>query len=310
MNAYSLKPDIILKNFWRENRRFADLFNTVLFEGKPILRPEELQEQDTDVSTVWKQDNYFTMLQKTRDVVKKSAFGIDFVILGIENQMNVHYAMPLRVMIYDALGYLKEYSEFARFHKKEKTPMTSEEFFSRMKKEDRLHPIITLVIYYNERPWDGPFSLLDMMLPLSNKMKSLVADYPMHLLEIRDSETYTFGNSDIQTVFEISRMIFREDYERLRKTYETKTIPFELAVVVGAITRSKELIETAVAEKGDINMCTALEKLKEEGVREGQREFEQLIQKLFALGRIEDVKRIAEDREYRSQLVKELLISE
>ncbi len=66
--------------------------------------------------------------------------------------MNVHYAMPLRVMIYDALGYLKECSEFARFHKQEKTPMTFEGFLSKMKREDRLHPIITVVIYYNEKP--------------------------------------------------------------------------------------------------------------------------------------------------------------
>ncbi len=62
MKAYSLKPDIILKNFWRENGRFADLFNTILFEGKSILHPEELQEQDTDLSTVWKQNDYFTVL--------------------------------------------------------------------------------------------------------------------------------------------------------------------------------------------------------------------------------------------------------
>lgn len=31
----------------------------------------------------------------------------------------------------------------------------------------------------------------------------------------------------------------------------------------------------------------------------------QLIQKLFALGRIEDVKRVAEDKEYRQMLLKE-----
>ncbi|CVI69465.1 hypothetical protein NDGK_01548 [Clostridiales bacterium CHKCI001] len=151
--------------------------------------------------------------------------------------MNMHYAMPFRVMVYDALGYLKECSELARFHKKEKMPMTSDGFLSKMKKEDRLHPIITLVIYYNEKSWDGPFSLQDMMLPLSDKMKSLVAGYPMHLLQVRDSETYTFENRDLQTVFQFSRMMFREDYEKLRKAYETKANSFELAAVVRAITR-------------------------------------------------------------------------
>lgn len=285
-----LKPDTILKNFWRQNERFADLFNTVLFQGKEILRPEQLEEQDTDLSTVWKQNEYLDTLQKTRDVIKKSAFGMDFVLFGIENQMSVHYAMPLRVMFYDALGYLKECSEIARFHKQNKTPMTSEEFLSKLRKEDRLHPIITLVVYYNEKAWDGPNSLQDMMLPLSNEMKQIVANYPMHLLQIRNSEAYSFKNSDIQTVFELSRMIFEEDYEQLKTFYRAKTIPFELASVVGAITQSNELIEVAETGKGEINMCTALEKLKEEGRKEGRREIAyNLLKKGIAIDIIEEV---------------------
>ena len=34
--------------------------------------------------------------------------GVEFVVLGIENQQHIHYAMPLRHMIYDAMGYLKD----------------------------------------------------------------------------------------------------------------------------------------------------------------------------------------------------------
>ena len=30
------KADIIFKDFWRENERFADLFNTVVFKGKEV----------------------------------------------------------------------------------------------------------------------------------------------------------------------------------------------------------------------------------------------------------------------------------
>ena len=42
-----LKPDTVLKNYWRNNEQFADLFNAVLFEGKQVIRPEELQDLDT-----------------------------------------------------------------------------------------------------------------------------------------------------------------------------------------------------------------------------------------------------------------------
>lgn len=46
-----VKPDIILKDFWRDNERFADLFNS-----------------------------YAQTLGRLLDVVKKSAYGVDFVI--------------------------------------------------------------------------------------------------------------------------------------------------------------------------------------------------------------------------------------
>ena len=46
-------------------------------------------------------------VQKVLDVVKKTAYGVDFVILGLENQSKIHYAMPLRHMIGYAFYYLK-----------------------------------------------------------------------------------------------------------------------------------------------------------------------------------------------------------
>ena len=48
-----LKPDTVLKNYWRNNEQFADLFNAVLFEGKQVIRPEELQDLDTEESLYW-----------------------------------------------------------------------------------------------------------------------------------------------------------------------------------------------------------------------------------------------------------------
>ena len=49
-----MKPDTVLKNFWRDNQRFADVFNTVLFNGKQVLKPEDLKEADTDISSIIK----------------------------------------------------------------------------------------------------------------------------------------------------------------------------------------------------------------------------------------------------------------
>ena len=46
------KADIVLKNFWKDNAHFADLFNAVLFDGEQKLHPEDLREADVDLSSV------------------------------------------------------------------------------------------------------------------------------------------------------------------------------------------------------------------------------------------------------------------
>ena len=81
-----LKQDTILKNFWRNNRHFADLFNAVFFSGEQILKPEDLTEVDTDVSSMLRFNGHAETVQKVLDVVKKMAYGVDFVIFGLENQ--------------------------------------------------------------------------------------------------------------------------------------------------------------------------------------------------------------------------------
>lgn len=93
-----LKPDIIFKEFWRRNDCFASLFNTVVFEGEEVIKPEELSELDTDVSNIVEFNEYKETLSRARDVVKKAAYSIDFVIMGLENQCKMHYGMPLRVV--------------------------------------------------------------------------------------------------------------------------------------------------------------------------------------------------------------------
>lgn len=264
-----VKPDTILKNFWKDNARFADLFNAILFNGENVIKPEELEEADTDLSTVLKFNSHADTLQKVLDVVKKSAHGVDFVVLGLENQQKVHYGMPLRVMLGDVLGYLKEYQEISGNNKKEGKWKNSEEFLSGFCKEDRLHPMVTICIYYGENIWDGPMSLKDM-LNIPENLCSVVNDYRMNFIQVWDSGQFNFKNPDVRTVFEVSRNIFKREYNKITDVYKNREIDSELGLVIGAITESKELINQALERKGGrMNMCKALEELKLEGMEKG-----------------------------------------
>lgn len=265
------KTDTVLKEFWRDNERFADLFNTILFEGSSVISPEELEEQDTDVSKVLSLSQSVRSLERTRDIVRKSNGVAEFVLLGIENQMKIHYAMPLRTMIYDGLTYLKEYDEVVKYNGSQKGQgLSSAEFLSGFRKADRLHPVITLVIYYGEEEWDGPFALKDM-LQVPEGLNRFVSDYQMNLLNIHDSDKYQFKNTDIEVVFDVIRKLYKNQYQELKAAYDDKTIPYELFQVITAVTNAKEWLGKAVYEEnGEVSMCRALEEWISQGRDEGR----------------------------------------
>ena len=54
----ALKPDIIVKNYWRNKEQFADFFNAVLFDGKQVIKPKELEDLDTEESSVLEHKEY------------------------------------------------------------------------------------------------------------------------------------------------------------------------------------------------------------------------------------------------------------
>ena len=253
-----VKPDTVLKNFWRDNQRFADVFNTVLFNGKQVLKPE-----DTDISSVIKFNNHAETVQQILDVVRKTADGTDFIIWSLENQEKIHYAMPLRHMIADALIYLKEYNELSARNKREKNYSSSGEFLSGLTKTDRLHPVIGLCIYYGEEEWDGPTNLVDM-IQVTEDLKPMVSDYKMNLLQIRSSEHFQFQNNDVQTVFDMVRLIYEEDYTNFNKRYKDKSISAELGLTIGSIVNSQRIINQSLImeeREREIDMCKALENL-------------------------------------------------
>lgn len=302
----TVKTDTVLKNFWRDNSRFADLFNAALFHGKQVIRPETLEELDTDLSAVLELDGQGHTVERILDVSKRSADGYDLVLLGLENQKHIHYGMPLRIMTGDTLSYLKQFEEIRKRNFQEKKLRTSGEYLSGFRREDRLHPVVTLCVYYGQTPWDGPCSLLEM-LHVPETVETSVSDYRMHLIQVIESEPLKFKNEDVRTVFDVSRKIYQKEYDQLLEVYREKELSSELGLVVGVITESQELIRRALEQKeGGMNMCQALEEWMEENITKGMRlKLKQLIQRKLAKGK--DAAEIAEILEEDEQVIRDLI---
>ena len=109
-----------------------------------------------------------------------------------------------------------------------------------------------------------------------NRKAGSESDYKMNLLEVRDSAKYVFNNTDVQCVFEITREAFAGHFDRIREKYGEKELDSELLTVIGQMTGSKELVNMGRNMEVN-NMCTALEKLKEDGKMEGIEEKEKAV---------------------------------
>ena len=274
-NTNTHQKDVTLKTFWRDNEHFADLFNATVFNGKQVLKPNKLTEMDTDVSATIQSKSYNESITRNRDVVKKMSDGVEFNILGLEIQDKTHYAMPLRTMTYDALGYIKEYNDIKKHHKLNKDSFCSpEEFLSGINKSDGFHPIITIVLYYGESLWDGPTCLSDMMISMSNNIKEYFSDYKLNLVQILDSDKYTFYNEDVRDVFNIIRNIYNDDFDSIYREYESRNVDIDVMELICNITSVPKLMDlcTDTEQGGTVNMCEAMKRFQAECESKGMKE--------------------------------------
>lgn len=266
-----LKPSTVLKNYWSDNEQFADLFNAVLFGGRQIIRPEELEDLDTEESTVLTHREYAESIGASRDNIKiqkkSTAFGVQLVLLGMESQEHVHYAMPMRIMGYDYGSYKKQYDSNAKKYKKAEG-MEADEYLSKMKKTDKFIPVITVVVYYGEKPWDGAVSLHEM-LNIPSEMKKYVNDYKMLLVEVRqnDLKLHNMNNKDLFNLMGIlldknkSRNEARkETVEYVQKYGVDKSV---IMTVAGAA--NCKIDYNMLVRKGDADMWSVFEENRTEG---------------------------------------------
>ena len=205
--------DTVTKAYIRKNEVFADVFNYFMYDGIQKIQPEQLRELDStemaillnekdtkDNTNEDKEASKHKMVQKYRDLLKTATIMEDgeaaYVLLGIENQTEVHYAMPVRNMLYDAMQYNQQVTDIAEKHKGQKgskryQKISNGEFLSGFYKNNKLIPVITLVLFFNPGEWDGPRSLFDM-LDISNPIvKKYAQDYKIHIIspnEILESD--------------------------------------------------------------------------------------------------------------------------
>ena len=270
------KKDTVTKAFMRENAVFADAFNYLIFHGEKVIQPERLRELDTTelVQLVVKgKKSSNEAIQKYRDVLKTAVImedeNADYLLLGIENQTDVHYAMPVRNMIYDALQYGNQVSAIAAENAKKKNAATRAEFLSGFHKADKLRPVITLVVHFGAEPWDGATSLHEMMdFPLE-EMRTFIQDYKIHLIDpaaIEPEELEKFSTSLREVLGCIKYSKDKEKLSSFIRNNTRMTLERNAARVIQTITNiTLDLSE----ETEEVDMCKAIDDMMQDSRKEG-----------------------------------------
>ena len=286
------KPNEALREFFQNDEVFASLFNGYFFHGEKVISPTALQPADTAYAvTVQNTAGKKQKINKYRDIVRKTEMGT-LVILGIEDQNKVHYAMPVRKMLYDVLGYSTELSEKGK--QQDSSEWTIEERLSKIGKGTTVTPIITVVFYTGETPWDGPTSLYDMMdLDADDRICTCVPDYPLYVIDIGHDEKLSFADQDLQDLQYALIQIYAEQEPDDRK------IKNSILSLAGILAGDQKLYETMVNEEqgGSTKMCRALEKRDEEIIRRITAEKDAEMCKALKKRDEEMIKRITEEKD-------------
>ena len=124
------KQDILAKKYMSDNEKFADVFNYYLYGGRQIIKSENLQEESiSEIAIPYGISKTNNSVEKYRDIIKKCVVKSDdkytYFLLGIENQSEIHYAMPVRSMLYDALNYSGQIINIEKQHKRNKDKLSS-----------------------------------------------------------------------------------------------------------------------------------------------------------------------------------------
>ncbi len=80
------KKNNVICDYLEKPERFADFINGSLYGGGQVISAKEIEEGPT----------VYSKAAKSRDILKKVCREGSYILIGVENQDMVHYAMPFR----------------------------------------------------------------------------------------------------------------------------------------------------------------------------------------------------------------------
>ena len=246
------EKDITEKTLASYNDVFADIVNGLLFNGRPVIDPDDLS--DASPYSMYKADGQIHEQERDVSKILKTASGatneIRIAFLGFEHQTQYDKDIPLRVIGYDGAAYRAELSAKERY------------------------PVITIVLYFGNTHWESSRTLYEVV-DVPEKLRPYVNDYKVNLFEIAfmsDDEIRRF-HSDFRIIADfIAHKRADPDYVSTDRTEFVHTD--EVLKLMSLLTDDDRYELTLNSEEGGKpkNMCEMLDRVEARGVEKGRAE--------------------------------------
>ena len=252
------QKDLAQNDYFKDKRRFADVCNGILFQGREVIRPEELQEKEADII-------FYNPQEQLREIIADEVMiwnGICINIVGIESQTKVDYSMVFRLMKEEALSYDRQWNDNAKewTHSRE-TIKEVNYAWSPEGKEARFCPVILLVIYFGiDKKWDGARCLYDM-LDMNKDVEPYISNYKMNLFDFHDCNDFS--------VFKTENRLLFETLASCNTKKEMYAFMLTTKLMCDLLGLKHDKILKKMAKEG-ISMCRAMEELMEDAREEGR----------------------------------------
>ncbi len=243
--------DLTEKNLVEEAEVFADISNVNLYDGRNVIRPEDLELLPQEMHYKDSEGKPAKVMADVRMRWRKN--GSVIAMIQIENQSEINNIMPVR-----DLGYIfNNYNEQIKEHQRE-NERNGRHFYAReLGDDERLQPVITFVLYYGKEEWKRPLSILDM-LDLDDEEKRelepFLLNHKIHLISLSrlDEKEVEKYKSDF---WHVIKFLTLHGYGKTRKYLEEESgkrklkHPEEVSDVLYALSKDKRFLETDLTPK-------------------------------------------------------------
>ena len=238
--------DTTCKQLLRDEECFADLCNYAFFQGRQVIKPEELVSRENDLSTLTGNIEKPTEIKRYRDVVRKASIHGDYVIIGVEHQSTFDKNMIFRILNYDATTYINQVES---------------------KKE--VYPVGSFVFYTGDKKWNTPLELNDYF-DIPEELKAYINEWKFIFVDVKEIDTSKLKDEQTRYFIEAIQEMYKGNYEGLHRRIKMNRDNFIYAAI---ITGSLDLIRD-LPEDDEIDMCEGMERMAEGFRNKGRKEGE------------------------------------